>query len=87
MQLQKFHFSLFLFSPQTRKLSKYMDPVEKNFNNRVGGGADGRERPVLYAAKMTVIKIIQFLSKSVCSQIVSVDLYGLNLFPLSSHEE
>ena len=35
MQLQKFHFFLFLFSSQTRKLLKYKDPVEKTFNVRV----------------------------------------------------
>lgn len=36
MQLQRFHFSICLFSSQARKLLKYIDPVEKRFSIRVG---------------------------------------------------
>lgn len=74
MQLLKFHFSLFLFSSQTRQFLKYMDPIEKSFRVRVGVELMSGKVPVQEPARMTVIKIIQFLSKSVHSQIISVHL-------------
>lgn len=61
----------------------FRDPVIKSLHIKVRVELMAEKEPV----KMTVIKIIQFLSKTVHSQIVLVHLYGLNLFLVSSHKK